>query len=96
MLAGTRERLVRERIRAMNAIRGYAGEFGLVAPKGPAGIPPLLERLAADPALPELAREMFTVHAAEHARLEGAIAAIDAVLMTAKLAQPYKNAHTVP
>ena len=34
MLAGLRERLVRQRTQLANAIRGYAAEFGLVAAKG--------------------------------------------------------------
>lgn len=80
MLAGTRERLVRERTRATNAIRGFAAEFGLIAAKGPASIPKLLARIAADPALPALAREMFALHAAGHARLDAQIEAIDARL----------------
>ena len=46
MLAGQRERLVRQRTQLVNTIRGHGAEFGLVAAKGPAGIGPLLERLA--------------------------------------------------
>lgn len=80
MLAGTRERLVRERIRAANAIRGYAAEFGVVGPKGPAGVAKLLARVAADPAVPALAREMFAVQGEEHARLDAQIAAVEAKL----------------
>src|SRR5271154_6197332 len=48
MLAGLRDRLVRNRTQLANAIRGYAGEFGLVAAKGKAKLAPLLVRLQAD------------------------------------------------
>ena len=34
MLVGLRDRLIRQRTQLANAIRGYAAEFGLIAPKG--------------------------------------------------------------
>jgi transposase len=52
MLMGVRERLIKERTRLSNAIRGYAAEFGLVAAKGLSKIEPLLARIAADPTVP--------------------------------------------
>jgi len=70
MLAGTRERLVAQRTQLSNAIRGYAAEFGLVAAKGLDKIEPLLADIAADEALPVLARELFAVHGSEYARLQ--------------------------
>jgi transposase len=81
MLAGLRERLVRSRVQLANAIRGYAAEFGLVAPKGLAGIEPLLLRLEADETVPVLARELFAEHAKEYAQLKARLEAIDAQLM---------------
>ncbi len=76
MLAGQRERLVRQRTQLVNTIRGHGAEFGLIAAKGPAGIGPLLERLArAD--IPALARELFAELREEHAALCGRIAALD-------------------
>ncbi len=81
MLAGLRERLVRNRVQLANAIRGYAAEFGLVAAKGQAKIAPLLARLQADASLPALARELFAAHAQEYAQLERQLAAIEAKLM---------------
>ena len=81
MLAGMRERLVRNRVRLANAIRGYAAEFGMVAAKGPAKIEPLLLRLQADETIPVLARELFAEHAKEYALLTAQLAAIDAKLM---------------
>jgi transposase len=81
MLAGLRERLVRNRVQLANAIRGYAAEFGLVAAKGQAKIAPLLARLQADESLPALARELFAEQAREYAQLEHQLAAIEAKLM---------------
>jgi transposase len=34
MLVGVRDRLIRQRTQLINVIRGYAAEFGLIAPKG--------------------------------------------------------------
>jgi transposase len=76
MLAGQRERLVRQRTQLVNAIRGHAAEFGLIAAKGPAGIGRLLERLA-EADMPALARELFAELAQEHAALCERIAALD-------------------
>ena len=81
MLAGLRERLVRNRVQRAHAIRGYAAGFGLIAAKGQAKITPLLARLQADESLPALARELFAEHAREYAQLERQLEAIDAKLM---------------
>ena len=81
MLAGLRERLVRNRIQLANAIRGYAGEFGLVAAKGQSQIEPLLLRLAEDETLPDLARELFGAQAKEYAQIEAQLARLEAKLM---------------
>jgi transposase len=59
MLVGVRDRLIRNRTQLSNAIRGYAGEFGLTAAKGKAHPDPLIERVQADESLPDLARELF-------------------------------------
>ena len=76
MLAGQRERLVRQRTRLVNTIRGHAAEFGLVAAKGPSGVGRLLERLA-EADIPTLARELFAELAQEHTDLCLRIAALD-------------------
>ena len=57
MLVGVRDRLIRNRTQLTNAIRGYAGEFGLTAAKGKAHLSALLERIQADENLPALARD---------------------------------------
>lgn len=81
MLAGQRDRLVRDRTRLANTIRGTAAEFGLVAATGPAQIAPLLSRAQADDTLPALARDLFAALAGEVAQLETHIAAADARLL---------------
>ncbi len=80
MLLGVRERLVKTRTQLTNAIRGHAAEFGLVAPTGLDKIAPLLERIAADESLPELARALFALQAEEYAALQGRLKAVDAKL----------------
>jgi transposase len=81
MLAGVRDRLVRNRAQLANTIRGYAAEFGLVAAKGMARIEALLASAEADTALPELARELFAGLGREYERLETELVAIEAKLL---------------
>lgn len=77
MLVGVRERLIRNRTQLANAIRGFAMEFGIVAAKGMCRIEPLLERIAADQSLPELARELFAMHGVEYRQLLAETKAIE-------------------
>ena len=81
MLLGVRDRLVRTRTQLANAIRGYAAEFGLVAPKGLRHIEPLLARIASDAGLPVLAKELFAVQGDEYALLHARLRAIETRLM---------------
>ncbi|ASY73945.1 Mobile element protein (plasmid) [Sinorhizobium fredii CCBAU 83666] len=81
MLLGMRERLIRNRTQLANAIRGFAMEFGIVAAKGMCRIKPLLERIAADQSLPELAHDLFALHGQEYRELLCQIKTIDEKLM---------------
>lgn len=81
MLAGVRDRLIRNRTQLSNAIRAYAAEFGLIAPRGLDRIEPLLERAQADASLPSLARELFAMQAREYALLEAELKAVEMKLM---------------
>ena len=81
MLIGVRERLVARRTQLSNAIRGYAAEFGLTAAKGLDKIEPLLAEIAANEALPKLARELFAMHGKEYAHLQAELKKIEARLM---------------
>ena len=82
MLAGVRDRLIRNRTQLSNAIRGYAGEFGFTTAKGKAHLDPLLERIQADENLPILARELFAAQAKEYAQLQAQIDEVDARLLS--------------
>jgi transposase len=81
MLVGVRDRLIRNRTQLANAIRGYAAEFGMTAAKGMCQIGSLLERIAADETLPDLARELFAFHAEEYAQLQAQLKDVDIKLM---------------
>ena len=81
MLVGMRDRLVRNRTQLANAIRGYAAEMGLTAAKGMRHIAPLLDRIATDETLPEMARELFAIHAREYVQLQAEIEKVEARLM---------------
>ena len=54
-----RDLLVKQRTMLINAIRGHAAEFGVIAAKGPKQVSELLGRLASDEGVPALAREMI-------------------------------------
>jgi transposase len=81
MLVGVRDQLVRRRTQVGNAIRGHAAEFGHVAAKGHAKIAPLLQRIAADESVPELARTLFAGLGEDFARLDLELARLDARLV---------------
>ena len=54
-----REMLVGQRTQAINALRGHATEFGIIAAKGTVKVTALLTELAADTIIPATARAMF-------------------------------------
>lgn len=54
-----RELMVNQRTQAINALRGHAAEFGIVAAKGCANVTALLAVLSAEEAIPEVAKAMF-------------------------------------
>ena len=81
MLVGMRDRLIRNRTQLVNAIRGYAAELGLAAAKGVRHIAPLLDRIAADEMLPEMARDLFAIHARESGQLQAEIEKVETRVM---------------
>jgi transposase len=82
MLAGVRESIVRERTQLTNMIRGYAAEFGVVAPKGLCKVEALLERIAGATTVPILARQLFAGLSAQYAEVRARFEAVDAKLLT--------------
>jgi transposase len=59
MILSVRELLVKQQTQLMNALRGHAAEFGVIAARGTTHVAALLERVAADPAVPTVARAML-------------------------------------
>jgi len=88
MILRHRELLTGQRTAAINALRSHAAEFGIIAAKGTAQIGPLLQRLAADEAVPAAAKAMF-VHMGEHiATLDQRIEALEEELLAVHKALP--------
>ncbi|MDQ0320427.1 transposase [Pararhizobium capsulatum DSM 1112] len=81
MLVVVRERLLRNRTQLANAIRGFALEFGIIVAKGMCRIEPLLERIATDKSVPELARELFVIQGVEYRDLLVEIETVDEKLI---------------
>lgn len=77
-----REMLMGQRTQAINALRGHAAEFGVVAAKGTAEVATLLTILAADAAIPAAARDMFVTMGAHIDSLDSRLAALDAKIIT--------------
>lgn len=75
-----REMLVSQRTQAINALRGHATEFGVVAAKGTANVAALLMALTADTAIPAVARAMFKQMAAHIEALDQRVAAVEVEL----------------
>jgi transposase len=80
MILKHREMLVGQRTQAINALRGHATEFGVVAAKGTAKVESLLAVLAADTTIPATARAMFVQMGAHIEALESRIGGLEAEL----------------
>tara|TARA_B100000378_G_scaffold164634_1_gene132579 strand:+ start:1715 stop:2755 length:1041 start_codon:yes stop_codon:yes gene_type:complete len=81
MLVGMRTRLIHRRTQLANAIRGFASEFGVTAATGMCRLEPLLERIATDATIPELARDLFALHGQEYSALQREIKRVEEKLM---------------
>jgi transposase len=82
MLVQTRDRFIRRRTQLSNTIRGYAAEFGLVAPRGLAHLATLMRRIDEDAQVPQMAKELFRLHTEEYAQVELRLRRLEAMLMT--------------
>jgi transposase len=80
MVLKVRQTLVDQRTDLANTARGHAAEFGLVAPKGRGNVAVLLEAVAADAAIPPLAKEMLALLGQRMAELSEQIKALEARL----------------
>ena len=83
-----REMLVGQRTQAINALRGHAAAFGVVAAKGLTTVAPRLAVLAADSAIPASARTMFARMGDHIAALDKQVAAVDDELAALHKANP--------
>ena len=81
MLMKLRAQCIARRTQLSNSIRGFAAEFGMVAPKGLSRLCGLLAEISASPSLPDLAREMFERLANDFARIDAEIVELDRKLM---------------
>ncbi|MEP6567311.1 MAG: IS110 family transposase [Mesorhizobium sp.] len=81
MLAKLRAQFIGRRTQLSNSMRGFAAEFGFVAPKGLSRLGDLLADIRADAAIPSLAREMFETLARDHAGINEEIAALNEKLL---------------
>src|SRR6185312_10516604 len=81
MLLTVRELLVRQRTQLVNALRGHAAEFGLVAATGNKGLAALRREIAGRQDLPVAAREALALLGNEIDRLETRLAAMEKNLM---------------
>lgn len=83
-----RELLVRQRTQLVNALRGHAAEFGVVAAKGTAKVAPLLAAIASEATMPETARRELGELGEEIERLDERIAELDRRLAAQHKANP--------
>jgi transposase len=81
MLLGVRDLLVKQRTMLINAMRGHAAEFGVIAAKGPVKVAELLQRAKAT-GVPRLARDMLGVLARQIDQIEARLKTLEAELMT--------------
>jgi len=90
MLLSVRELLVRQRTQLINALRGHAAEFGVVAPLGEKGVAALQAEIATadEAAVPGAAKQAIALLGGEADRVEARLAAIEAKLMQQHKADP--------
>ena len=77
IVLSARELLVRQRTQLVNAVRGHAAEFGIVAAKNTSQLPALLEAVAAGEAVPNAAKEMLAFLGTQVAQLDERIGELE-------------------
>lgn len=78
MLLSTRDLLVGQRTALINSIRGKASEFGVIAAKGPAKLPELLERVGReDSGVPRLVQDLILLMADQIAGIDNKVKALE-------------------
>jgi len=77
IVLSARELLVWQRTQLVNAVRGHAAEFGIIAAKNINPLPALLEVVAAEAAVPEAAKQMLGFLGAQVAQLDEQIGELE-------------------
>ncbi len=77
IVLSARELLVRQRTQLVNAVRGHAAEFGIVAAKNISQLPALLDAITAEEAVPDAAKEMLAFLGVQVAQLDERIAELE-------------------
>jgi transposase len=88
MILSVRELLVGQRTQLVNAIRGQAAEFGVIAAKGVSNIARLLEKIASDTEMPQAARDMLALLGARVTELDTRIKQVELQMMQQHKANP--------
>ena len=98
MVITVRDQLVGQRTALINALRGHAAEFGVVAAKGAAHAGPLLVEASRPQAgVPQAAQEMLAVLGAQVASLDAQIKALDTRLHAQfKASEPCRRLAKIP
>ena len=81
MLLKVRELLVKQRTQAVNALRGPAAGFGLVAAQGTGKVAALLVAVASDPGVPDAAKALLALLARQIEHLDEQVKALDDQLL---------------
>jgi transposase len=77
-----RETLLSQRTRLINALRGHAAEFGVIAAKGTSQVAPLLVAIEAEESIPSEAKEMLALLGEEIEHLDVRLKELDTKLLT--------------
>ena len=88
MLLSVRELLVKQRTQTVNALRGHAAEFGIIAAQGITRVDALLQRIADDTMLPGEVGEAATILSEQIAALDERLAEIERRLAAQHKANP--------
>jgi transposase len=80
MVLKVRATLVEQRTQLINAVRGHAGEFGVISGRGTGKVAALLAAIAADTAIPPIAHEMLALLGEQIEQLDCRIKALEAKL----------------
>ena len=97
MMHRARDLLVRQRTQLINAVRGHLAEFGLVEAQGPWNVPRLLASMQEDRRVPELARQVLHLLAAQLDEVAKRIVEVDARIAAWHRAHPVsRRLATIP